>query len=142
MSSEATIQTSLQISKSGLEYQSRPTSFRADVTGKKGPTPGAITVAVLGTSITFSELTTPGFCRIQNLDDTHFVEVGIYDPELNRFYPLLELQAGETYVFRFSRNLQEEYGITGTGTFAPGANRLRLKADTAACSVLVEAFEA
>jgi hypothetical protein len=56
------------------------------------------------------------------------------------FYPLIELLPGESYVFRLSRNIQEQYAGTGTGTTAPD-NRLRIKANGASCVVLVEAFE-
>jgi hypothetical protein len=138
MANEATIQTTLSIRTGSLSYQSQPSSFRADVAGTKGPTPGAIAVAIAGTDVAFSELTTPALCRLQNLDETNFVEYGIWDGI--QFYPLGELLPGESYVIRLSRNLTEEYG-TGTGTTGAAANTFRLKADTAACVVLVEAFE-
>ena len=140
MADEATIRCSLDINKPPLRYISRPTVFTFDVAGTKGPVPGAIEASVLGTDVDFSELTTPALCRIMNLDGTNFVEFGIWDPEGITFYPLGEVLAGETYVLRLSRYLQEEYG-TGTGTTGADTNRLRIKADTAAVQVLVEAFE-
>jgi hypothetical protein len=138
MANEAVIQTSLNIKAGNISYQCLPITFRATVTGRKGPSPGAVAVAVAGTSIDFGELTTPALCRLQNLDATNFVEYGIWDGI--QFFPLGELLPGESYVIRLSRNLQEEYG-TGTGTTGAAANRLRLKANTAAVNVLVEAFE-
>lgn len=141
MADEASIRCSLQIINSPLEYGSKPTQFNADVSGIKGPSPGAVAVSTAGTDIDLSELTTPGLCRIMNLDATNYVEFGIWDPEGSKFYPLGEILAGETYVLRLSRNLQEEFG-TGTGTTGDDTNRLRFKADTAAVDVLVEAFEA
>lgn len=141
MADEATIRSSLLVRCDTLNYQSYPTSFQADVAGEKGPTPGAITVTTEGTSVDLSELTTPGLCRIMNLDATNYATYGIWDPENDTFFPLGELLPGETYVLRLSRDLQEEFG-TGTGTTGADTNRLRFKADTASVVVLVEAFEA
>lgn len=140
MADEARIQTSLQITTGSLQYQSRPTAFTADVAGAKGPVPGAFTAAITGTDVDLSELTTPALCRLQNLDPTNFVEVGLWDPEATLFYPLLELLPGESYVVRLSRNLAWQYGA-GTGTAGPETNRLRVRANTAACNMLVECFE-
>jgi len=111
------------------------------VAGDGGPTPGQITCTTTGTNVDLSVLATPGLCRIQNLDGTNFVTVGIWDPETEVFYPLLELLAGESYALRLSRDLAWEFA-TGTGTIGPETNTLRIKADTASCDVLVEAFEA
>lgn len=140
MADEAQIRASLQITNDPLEYRSQPTAFTADVAGIKGPVPGAIEASVEGTDVDLSELVAPSLCRIMNLDATNFVEYGVWDPEGGTFYPLGEILPGETYVIRLSRNLQEEFG-TGTGTTGAGTNRLRFKADTAPCNVLVEAFE-
>lgn len=138
MTNEASIQSNLRLSVGSLNYQSRPTQFYADVSAAKGPTPGNVLCALTGTNVDLSELTTPGLCRIMNLDSTNYVEVGIYDGA--SFYPLMELLPGESFVFRLARNLNEEYG-TGTGTTGEGINTLQIKARTAACQVLVEAFE-
>lgn len=147
MADEARIQASLQIRKTNtdgdmiiLQYQGQPTAFTADVTGTKGPVPGAISVAIGGTAVDFSELTDPGFCRLMNLDETNFVEWGIREPATGYFYPIGEIGPGETYVIKLSRNLLEEYTGSGTAT-GPATNEFYMKADTAACNVLVEAFE-
>ena len=140
MANEATINSGLSINNSPLSYTAKPGSFRATVTGVKGPVPGAFEVSTEGTDVDLSELTTPAFCRIMNLDSTNFVEYGIWDPDISKFYPLGEIQAGETYILRLSRNLFAEYG-TGTGTSGPDTNTFRFKADSAALDVIVEAFE-
>lgn len=143
MGNEGTIRSSLAIKQGKTDYSSQPTSFRVDVSEGSGPTPGAITVSIAGTDVDLSELATPGLCRIQNLDASNYVTYGIVDPETEKFYPLGELLAGESYVFRLARDIQEEYGTgAGTGTTGPDTNRLRIKAHTAACVVLVEAFGA
>lgn len=134
MSDEAQIRSSLQINKGNLRYSSQPTAFRADVSGTNGPTPGAIAVATTGTNVSFAALTTPGLCRLMNLDSTNYVTWGIYDGAF--FFPLGEILPGESYVIRLSRILGSESPGTGTG------NSLRMVANTAACNVAVEAFEA
>lgn len=146
MADEATIRSSLQIRKddgSGLvllDYRSQPTTFEADVSGTLGPTPGAFAASTAGTDVDLTELTTPGFCRLTNQDATNFVTFGIWDPEGNTFFPLGEILPGESYVLRLARDIQAEYG-TGAGTIGANTNRLRIKANTAACNVNVEAFE-
>jgi len=139
MADEARITSSLFISNVGkLVYQSQPTAFTADVSTAKGPTPGVVVATTAGVNVDLSVLTVPGFCRIMNLDSTNFVEVGIWDG--STFYPMLDILAGHFVTVMLSASLGDEFG-TGTGTSGPGINRLRVKADTASCNVVVEAFE-
>lgn len=140
MANEATIQSGLQINSGNLRHRSPRSSFRADVSGAKGPVPGAITISTSGTNIDLSQLTSPGLCQITNLDSTNFVTWGVWDATGFRFLPLGEILPGEWYVIRLSRHLSDEFTQTGTGT-AGDTNALRLMADTAACNVKVEAFE-
>jgi hypothetical protein len=146
MANEATVRVSLQIRKTSgsltvLEWLNRPGAFQADVTGTKGPTPGALTIPVGGKVISLEELGTPGLCHLRNCDATNYVEWGVYDVDQDRFYPVGELLPGEGYVLRLSRNIQEEYEGTGTGTSGP-TSRLFMKANTADVVVVVSAFEA
>ncbi len=140
MANEAQIRLSLQIRQGQGVYQSQPSSFTADVLAFKGPTPGVVLIDTGGVDIDLSQLTQPGFCWMQNLDDTNYVEYGIYDPETVVFTPLGELRPGEINLIRLSRNFGEEYAGVGTGTTAP-TNRLRFKANSASVLVRVEAFE-
>lgn len=145
MADEVTILNSLQIKKGNLSYRSHPTAFKADIAGtEKGPVPGAMTVDNAGDNVDLTELTTPGLCRISNLeeDEGNRLEYGIWDPDTGKFYPLGEADPGEFYTIKLSRNLSSEYG-TGTGTTGASANSLRVRAITGTtCICLVEAFEA
>lgn len=152
MANEARVQASLQVRKTDgslvlLDFQSRPSAFMADVTGTKGPTPGAVNVSRNGTTVSFSELTSPSLCFLHNQSASYFVEYGIWNPTQLEFYPLGELMPGEVAVIRLSRNLREEYSSpgTGTGTGALGSSEFRLKAEWAAgttgVNVFVGAFE-
>lgn len=146
MADEATVRSALIILKTSgnlrlIDYPAANSEFRVTVTGTKGPTPGALTIPVGGKVIVLDELVTPGLCRIVNRDEDNFVTFGMWDQSASRFYPMFEVGPGEAYVFKFSRDVREEYTNTGTGTTGLAA-KFFAKANTAACSVSVEAFEA
>jgi hypothetical protein len=149
MAKEIRVTSGLTIYKRGTtdtslvlqQYQAQPSSFSADMDGTKGPIPGSFSVGIGGKIVDLSELGTPGVCRISNMDETNYVTVGIWDPGIDVYYPMLELLPGESYVMRLYRHIQEEYTGTGTGTTGPG-NYLFMKADTDTVAVKVEAFEA
>lgn len=138
MSNEARVSSSLTIRTGNLTYQSQPTSFTTNVAGVGGPTPGMITADTDGTNVDFSALVNLGLCRIQNLDETNFVTVGLYDG--SNFLALMDFMPGESFIFRLSQYLGTEFAGTGTGTTATPIH-LRIIADTTACKVIVEAFE-
>ena len=141
MADEARLTIGLQVVKDNLKYKPPVSSFRIDVDGSKGPTPGALTITTAGEQVLFSELTTPGLCRIINYDGENYIEYGIQDPATSQFYPLGEVGPGEEYVIKLSRNLRQAYlPETGTGTTSD-VNALYLKATGGSCNVSVEAFE-
>lgn len=140
MADEIQVQSSLTIKADNVQYVGRPASFRADMTGRAGPTPGAVLISTAGTEVSLTALTTPGFVQFTNQDDTNYVEVGIREPATGYFYPFIELLPGESFVMRFSRNLLEEYQGTGTATSA-ATNQLWAKANSAELYLYVGAFE-
>jgi hypothetical protein len=150
MSNEITVTGGLRIRKVAsngtvqTDYQSRPNSFTASQTNAGGQTPGEVSAATAasgGTDISLSALTTPGFARFMNMDDTNFVTYGIRDTVTGVFYEFGELYPGEfTPGFRLSRNIGKQQG-PGTGTGQLGTDKLHFRADTAACKILVEVFE-
>lgn len=141
MAGEVSIRAGLDIKKDNLQFNSRPNNYKLDMTGKKGPSPGAVNVTPEGTVIDFSELDVPGVVQMQNLDDSNIVHVGIWDPETLKFYALFQLRPGAVQVGEFSSLLQEEFG-TGTGTTGGNTNRLMLRSSNTDCPVTVNAFEA
>ncbi len=84
-----------------------------------GPTPGYLTIGTSEESEAFSELATVGWVILHNLDDTNFVEWGFATGAYGG-----RLEAGEKALFRLNPS-----------------TTLYLKANTAACKVLVNAFE-
>jgi hypothetical protein len=135
MSNEAIISAALQISKGNLQYSSRPNNFRADIAGSHGPTPGAVTIETTGTTVNLSQLTTPGLCRISNIDDENYITWGVEDDDTGEFYPFGEILPGEFYIFRFSRL----FGYPNSGTATTASFKLYANNEDSVC--LIEAFE-
>lgn len=134
----------LDIRKDNLRYRHPKTSFRADMDGLLGPTPGAMLISVTGTDIDLSEIVTPGFVVVDNYDDTNFFTLGIWDADTATFYPILEVGPGEYYPFKFSRLLLAQFGTggnLGTGSIADSNQTLRAYADTAAVNGFIGVFE-
>ena len=120
MANEIRISASMNVDNGNLSFSQNYGTKSYDQTNIGGPTPGMIEVGTVEESETFAELTTPGWVTIQNLDDTNFVEwgfsTGVYGGKL---------MAGET-----------------AGPFRLNASAaLFLKADTAACRVVINALE-
>jgi hypothetical protein len=141
MADEATIRVSLQIRIGDRLYQSQPTAFTADVATESAGSPGDVTVTPQGVEVDLSQLDNPSLYIIQNLDDENIITVGIWDPQVGRFYPFHDILPGEIYPGRFSRHLREEYG-TGTGTVGGSqTNSLMFRSDISSCRILLHAFE-
>lgn len=141
MANEARVTSGFTIKNGNLERRVPTARFSVDVAGEKGPTPGAIAVSTnnTGVQVDLSQLTTPGLVQITNLSESYYVEWGVYEPATSTFYPVGEVGPGESYCFKFSRNLLEEY--VGTGTSA-ATNQFRLRATGGSCNVDVQAYEA
>jgi hypothetical protein len=117
-------------------------SFTEDLVNVKGPCVGDVLVSTAGTDIDLSQMTEPGWCILFNRDPTNYVEVGIWDPERLVYTPFGELRPLRGFPVFLTRFFGVEYTTPGTGTGTTGhTNRLRLKANTAACTVSVKAFD-
>lgn len=131
MASEITITTGLAVTNGNLKYFQQTTPYQVTQTTQNGPSPGAILATTGGVTVSFSALTLQGVCSITNTDATNYVTYGLYIS--STFYPLGELQAGENYVFRFSRTML---------TANAGAAVFRLVANTASVRVVLNCFDA
>lgn len=146
MADEVQIRQQVFIKSGNLDHQPRQREWKADMTGAKGPTPGAITATYDGTDIDLSQLTDPGWIDIYNQepeDGGITVSWGVYDPETDRYYPVGKIAPGQgTGMLHLDELLQFEFDpATGTGTGNP-TNRLRIKAkDGDEANILVQAFE-
>lgn len=119
MANEITVQTLLRVVNGNLSESIASGALSLTQTAVGGPTPGYVTIGTTEESVSLSELSTLGWCYIQNLDTTNYVEwgfaTGVYGGRL---------KASEIALFRLN----------------PGAS-LYMKANTAACKVIVKAFE-
>lgn len=140
MSNEIRVQCSLQIRNGALDYASRPTAFLDDMALVGGPTPGELTIALAGTNVDLSQLTSPGWCWMQNLDPTNYVEYGTYDDATAKFSAFGEILPTKSVIHFLSRFLGHTFG-TGTGTGYGGSTHFRIKATGSPCRVVVHAFE-
>lgn len=129
----------LDTSSGRRDYGMLPTAFEDTLNNPLGPTPGALTVPVLGIDVNLSALSKPAWCRIRNLDPTNKIHVGPRDPQTLRFYPMIEVRPQQWVDVCLSAHLFSEYG-TGTGTPAPDTNTLHIRADNAPCKVDVACF--
>jgi hypothetical protein len=113
MSGEVRVQAMLQIVTGNTFYQSRPTGFVGNLVGHAGtgsvgatgPAPGAFPIQTAGTIPNLGALDQPGFARISNIDNKGAYDFGLYIGGV--FYPFLEVEAGQSYVLKFSKNLNK-----------------------------------
>jgi hypothetical protein len=136
MSNEVTVTGSLRVVSGSTQYQSQPSSFKGNIVGHPGtgsvgglgPTPGYFMAVSSGTGTKpdLSQLTTPGYYRVQNLSDNLTVDIGLVVS--GTFYGLQELLPGETYNGRFS------------GILDPA--KLSFKGRSASVACKLEAFQA
>jgi len=119
MADEIRISASMAVDNGNLSFSQNYGTKNYTQNAVGGPTPGMVEIGTTQESIAFGELTTPGWCTIQNLDETNFVEWGFSSGVYGG-----KLKAGET-----------------AGPFRLNSTSLFLKADTAACRVVVNALE-
>ncbi len=96
-----------------------------------------------GSLVSLSLLTTPGLCFVKNLDTTGLLvlELGVYDPDTNEFYPMLEFYSGEGLPLRLSQFLGQEMGTSSPGTGSTGSGiQLMVRGVGGACPCIIDAF--
>lgn len=147
MANEITVSSTLRVTKGDLDYQSRPTSLKADLTTARPPGPGLVYCpSNIVTVVSFANLANPGWCRIQNLGDdaglSQYIDVGMYDSTNLIFLPMLELLNGDSYCVRLSRNLGEVDSVPApTGTSVYTRASLAILSLGYNIKALVEAFD-
>lgn len=121
MADEITVTSQLRCINSQLSFDTGMVRLSDTQTAVGGPTPGYMTIGTTEESTAFPELSTEGWLWMKNLDSTNYVQwgfaTGVYGGRM---------KAGET---------------AGPFRMEPGLT-LYLKANTAACKVLVYGLEA
>ena len=120
MSNEIKVTSGIRVLKGNLDFSQPSKTVSIDMSGSGGPTPGFKIIGTTEESEAFAELTTEGMLWMLNLDATNYVQwgfsAGVYGGRLKPNGPPAQFQM--------------EPGLT-----------LYLKANTAACNVLVYGFE-
>jgi hypothetical protein len=145
MANEFNVRAGISVRGGNVDYQSRPGAFSDDLVAAKafGPVPGAFVASTAGTDADLSQIGTPGWVELKNLepDGGNDVQWGVRRPASNLFLPVGILEPGQSAVFKLSPSFGMEYlPSTGTGTSAE-VDKLHFKATGGAVNVFVGAFE-
>lgn len=120
MANEITVTQSLAVENGNHSHSDPPIAKQYDQTTASGTWIGAKSIGTGETTVSLSDLTTPGWCKMTNLDATNYVQwgfsTGVYGGRL---------EAGESALFRLD----------------PGLASIFCLANTAACDVEFEVME-
>lgn len=139
MAREITVVSNVVI-RAGYISRQYQENYTIDMSGRKGPTPGALTVGPDGVDVDLAELVEPGFVYIKNLGEVYTVHWGVRDPQTDLVYLIGQIGPGKSLPFEFSDMIQGEYQGTGTGT-GPFTNTFHLKCPLGTTVVSVEVYE-
>lgn len=122
MANEINISVNLQVNKGDFTFN-RQKQITVDQSGTGGGNPGTLSIGTSDTAVTFTGLTTPKYCFVQNLHASQTVDVG---PDSGgAIVDLITLASGEIALFPLH-----------------ASTTLRMQASGASTPVLVEAIEA
>tara|TARA_Y100000034_G_scaffold108200_1_gene138392 strand:- start:107 stop:484 length:378 start_codon:yes stop_codon:yes gene_type:complete len=108
MADELTYQFQTALSNGSLKDNHASNSISVDqTTARLIRNVQAIGTADAGEALALGDVGTPGFACLINLDDTNFVEVGVFSTPT--FYPTLKLKPGEQQLIRFSGDISAPY---------------------------------
>lgn len=119
MANEISVAARLRVLNGSLSFDLNLGTVTFDQAAVGGPTPGYLTIGTTEESVAFGELGTEGWMIMQNLDETNYVEWGFATTVYGG-----RLEAGEPALFRLNPS-----------------TTLYLKANTAACKVVIYALE-
>jgi hypothetical protein len=120
MANEITVSSRLKVTNGNLKFEYNSGNLTFDQAAAGGPTPGFLTIGTTEESVAFGELGTLGWVIMRNLDATNYVQWGFATTAYGG-----RMEAGET---------------VGPFRLEPSTT-LYLKANTAACQVLIYALE-
>jgi hypothetical protein len=119
MANEITLNVRLQLSNGALLDDNNPGRIQVNQTTQRKYSV-VVSVGTTEESVTFTDISTPGVCYLRNLDATNYVQWG---------------PATTVYQGRLKAS-----DIPACFRLDPGATTLYLKANTAACNVLVTVY--
>lgn len=129
MADEFTLSINLRLANGSFKDSFNPGALAIDQAAA-GKWSNVVNIGTSEEDVTLAELTTEGICVLQNLDATNYVEWGKKDGSNN-------MQA----IGRLGPTTNDGACPVAVFGFNPGAT-LRMKANTAACEVLITVYEA
>lgn len=120
MANEISVSARLKCVNGNLKFEYNTGNLNFTQAAAGGPTPGYLTIGTTEESVTFPELSTKGWLIMRNLDGTNYVQWGFSTTVYGG-----RMEAGEP---------------AGPFRLEPGTT-IYLKANTAACQVLIYALE-
>ena len=118
MANEITVNQSLRCDNGNFSFRREVGFTNFDQTTAGGGNPGTVNIGTSVESVTFGDVTTPGWAMLTNLDATNFVQWGFSSGVYGG-----RMEAGET---------------AGPFRLDPGQSSIFLLANTAACNVLIQ----
>ena len=120
MADEITLNIRLQLENGALLDDNRPSAQSITQTTQT-MFKSVVSIGTSEESVTYAELTAPGICYLKNLDATNYVQWGV---------------ATTVYTGRLKAS-----DAPAMFRLDPGATTLYLKANTAACKVLITVYD-
>lgn len=121
MADEIRVNSTIAVKKGSFDI-TLGRQFNVDQTGDGGGNPGKVAIGTTEEVVALGDITTIGWAYIQNIDATNYVQWG---PESGGAMVVAgRLEAGEGIVVRLEPS-----------------TTYRMKADTAACDVILQVFE-
>lgn len=120
MANEITLSLRLSLDNAALEDDNNPGRIQLTQTAI-GMYSAVLLIGTSEETVTFADVTTPGICYLENLDTTNYVQWG---------------PAAATYQGRLKAS-----DAPACFRLDNGATTLYLKANTAACKVLIKVYE-
>ena len=120
MANEITLDQRLRLANGALFDDNNPGRIQVNQTAQ-GKFSVVLSIGTTEESTTFTDITTPGICYLKNLDTTNYVQWG---------------RATGSYVGRLTAN-----DIPACFRLDNGTTTLFLRANTAACKVLITVYE-
>lgn len=122
MAQEITVQANLSCTNGSFAVATKESAIRPTQSTQGGGGPGVVSVTTSDAVVTLSNITTPGWIFVKNLDATNYFEIG--PTSGGAIVKFIKLMPGEFAVFRLAASVT-----------------LRAQANTATCKGLFIALE-
>lgn len=104
MANEITLRWNMSVEKGNLDRRKAPDTQSITLNAASPAVAGGVqNIGTTYEAITLGDISTNGVSWFKNLDATNYVEIGV--EVAATFYPLVRLNAGESYPFRLAQGV-------------------------------------